>query len=70
MLEGDIGSGGIHDLSGGTRHGLTIIRMHEGEQSAVRLMPRDRRHAQEFVDLGRPEHAIGFNVPVPDADLL
>src|SRR5687767_4904179 len=52
MLESNIRLKGIQDLLRSMRHELAIIRMHQGEQSAVRLVSRNRRHAQEVVDLG------------------
>src|SRR5688572_30930610 len=52
MFESNICLEWINDLLGSIRHELAIIRMHQGKQSAVRLVPRDRRHAQEVVDLG------------------
>jgi hypothetical protein len=52
MLESNIRLERIHNLLGSMRHELAIIRMHQGKQSAVRLVSRDRRHAQEVVNLG------------------
>jgi len=65
MLEGDRRAGRFQHLSGGLRHVITIIGMYKGEQSPMRLMAWDGRHAEKFVHLRRPEHAIGFEVPVP-----
>src|SRR6476620_1395053 len=38
MLEGDRRTGRFQDLPGGLRHIITIIGMHEGQQTPMRLM--------------------------------
>ncbi len=69
MLEDDVRTGRFNNTTGGPRHALAIVGMHQRKQSPVRLMAGDRRHAEKCIHLRRPEHAIGFDVPAPHAHL-
>jgi hypothetical protein len=69
VFEGDIRTGRFHDLMACPGHDVAIIGVHQRKESSERFVSRDGWHAQEFIDLGRPEHAIGLDVPIPDADM-
>src|SRR5262245_17956675 len=51
MCEGDVRTEWIPHLIGGLCHAGAIIGMHQRKKSTLCLMPRNGRHAEEFVDL-------------------
>ena len=66
MFESHIGTLGFHRVAHGKHNSLTIVWVDECEQGALCAAGRSRRHAEQRVDLWRPEELTGLKVPVPE----